>query len=179
MLPDSPKFYQSLTAWDHMLMVGRFHDLDNVEAASEYLLDALGLYHVRKNYPATYSRGMKYKLGLALGLLINPKVILLDEPTAALDPLSAIVLWQMLDDFQQADNGAVLLSSHQVELVTPGIDRFFLLLNGHKIGDDTPQGWIKRYKLPITATVANVFTAAINEFTKAHPEAIDQDVENR
>ena len=60
---------------------------------------------------------MRYKLGLAIGLLINPKVILLDEPTAALDPLSAIVLWQMLDEYEQDDGGAVLLSSHQVELV--------------------------------------------------------------
>lgn len=179
MLPDTPKFYQSLTAWDHMLMVGRFHDLVNVEAAAEYLLDALGLWDVRKNYPSTYSRGMKYKLGLALGLLINPKIILLDEPTAALDPLSAIVLWQMLDDFQQEDGGSVLLSSHQVELVTPGIDRFLMLLNGNKIGDDTPRGWRKRYNLPDTATVANVFTAAINEFARAHPEAVSTGVENR
>jgi ABC-2 type transport system ATP-binding protein len=179
MLPDSPNFYQSLTAWEHMLMVGRFHDLTNVNAAAEYLLDSLGLWHVRKNYPSTYSRGMKYKLGLALGLLVNPKVILLDEPTAALDPLSARVLWKMLDDFEQEDHGTVLLSSHQVELVTPGIDRFFLLLNGHKIGDDTPQGWRSRYNLPGDATVASVFSAAIDEFTTQHPEAIDGDVENR
>ena len=179
LLTDTPNFYQSLTAWEHMLMIGRFHNLANVEAASEYLLGALGLWTVRKNFPSTYSRGMKYKLGLALGLLINPKVILLDEPTAALDPLSAIVLWKMLDEFQQDNDGAVLLSSHQVELTTPGIDRFFMLLNGHKVGDDTPQGWVKRYDLPSTATVANVFTAVINEYTTTHPEAIGQDVENR
>ena len=160
-------------------MVGRFHDLVNVEAAAEYLLDALGLWDVCNNFPSTYSRGMKYKLGLALGLLINPKVILLDEPTAALDPLSALVLWQLLDDFEQEDGGAVLLSSHQVELATPGIDRFFMLLNGHKIGDDTQQGWIERYSLPASATVANVFTAAIDEFTRTHPERIGKDVENR
>lgn len=178
MLPDSPSFYQSLTAWEHMLMIGRFHDMVNVEAASEYLLDSLGLWNVRKDYPSTYSRGMKYKLGLALGLLINPKVILLDEPTAALDPLSAIILWQLLDEFQQTDGGAVLLSSHQVELTTPGIDRFFLMLNGYKIGDDTPKDWIKRYKLPDSATVANVFTAAIDDFTKTHPNAVGKDLEN-
>ncbi len=171
MLPDTPSFYQSMTAWDHMLMVGRFHDLTDVEPAAEYLLDALGLWGSRKNYPSTYSRGMKYKLGLALGLLINPKVILLDEPTAALDPLSARVLWRLLDEFQEEDQGAVLLSSHQVELVTPGIDRFFLLLNGTKIGDDTPSGWIERYRLPADATVASVFTAAIEEFVHLHPES--------
>src|SRR5258708_11017815 len=119
------------------------------------------------------SGGMKYKLGLALALLINPKVILLDEPTAALDPLSAIVLWRMLDEFEEDDGGAVLLSSHQVELATPGIDRFFMMLNGHKIGDDTPQGWIARYNLPAGATVANVFTAAINQFTRKHPETLN------
>ena len=179
LLTDTPNFYQSLTAWEHMLMIGRFHNLANVEAAAEYLLGSLGLWTVRKNFPSTYSRGMKYKLGLALGLLINPKVILLDEPTAALDPLSAIVLWKMLDEFEQDNDGAVLLSSHQVELTTPGIDRFFMLLNGHKVGDDTPQGWVKRYDLPSTATVANVFTAVINEYTTTHPEAIGQDVENR
>lgn len=179
MIPDTPTFYQSMTAWDHMLMIGRFHDLVNVQAAAEYLLDALGLWNSRKSYPITYSRGMKYKLALALALLINPKVILLDEPTAALDPLSSIVLWKLLDEYQQEDEGSVLLSSHQVELVTPGIDRFFLMLNGHKIGDDTPQGWIKRYKLPDTATVANVFTAAINEFARLHPEAIGEDAEKR
>ncbi|MEP7287723.1 MAG: ABC transporter ATP-binding protein [Chloroflexota bacterium] len=175
-LPDTPNFYQSLTAWDHMLMVGRFHDMIDVEPASEYLLHSLGLWGVRKSYPSTYSRGMKYKLGLALGLLINPKVILLDEPTAALDPLSARVMWRMLDEFQAEDNGAVLLSSHQVELATPGIGRFFLLINGNKIGDSTPQGWIERYHLPSTATVASVFTAAIDEFAKAHPEATGEDL---
>jgi len=171
MLPDTPNFYQSLTAWDHLLMVGRFHDLVDVEPAAEYLLDALGLWQVRKSYPSTYSRGMKYKLGLALGLLINPKVILLDEPTAALDPLSARVLWRLLDEFQAEDQGAVLLSSHQVELVTPGIDRFFLMLNGNKIGDGSPRGWIERYHLPDSANIASVFTAAIEEFTRLHPDA--------
>jgi len=170
LIPDTPNFYQSMTAWDHMLLVGRFHDLVDVEPAAEYLLDALGLWSVRKSYPSTYSRGMKYKLGLALGLLINPKVILLDEPTAALDPLSAQVLWRLLQEFQEEDNGAVLLSSHQVELDTEGIDRFFLLLNGNKIGDDTPAAWIARYGLSTGASVAGVFRAAIAEFTRLNPD---------
>jgi ABC-type multidrug transport system ATPase subunit len=170
LIPDTPTFYQSLTAWEHMILVGRMHDLVEVEPAAEYLLDALGLWSVRKSYPSTYSRGMKYKLGLALGLLINPKVILLDEPTAALDPLSAQVLWRLLDEFQAEDDGAVLLSSHQVELDTPGIQRFFVLLNGNRIGDSTREEWIARYGLPKTATIPDVFRAAIREFSAQHPE---------
>ena len=77
---------------------------------------------------------MKYKLALCLALMLQPRLLLLDEPLGPLDPVSAGLLWDELE--RRRDAGmTILLSSHQTPPADP--DRYLLMENGRVIGDVT------------------------------------------
>src|SRR5262249_47826983 len=89
LVPDTPPFYDELTAWEHLQFNAQAHRLENWEERAEFLLDRYGLLSNRDAFPFAFSRGMRYKLALCMGLLIEPKILLLDEPLGPLDPVSA------------------------------------------------------------------------------------------
>jgi ABC-2 type transport system ATP-binding protein len=86
---------------------------------------------------AQLSVGNQQRLNLALGLLGEPQVLLLDEPTASLDPQQRGKLWQLLDDLRRG-GGAVLLATHSLEEVARLADRVLVLLEGHVAFDGAP-----------------------------------------
>jgi ABC-type multidrug transport system ATPase subunit len=100
-------------------------------------LKQFGLWAARDAYPFSLSRGMKYKLALCLALMLEPPLLLLDEPLGPLDPVSAGLLWIELERRRDADM-TILLSSHQTPPANP--DRYLLMENGTLIGDVPGQG---------------------------------------
>src|SRR6185369_15132576 len=93
LVPDTPPFYDELTAWEHLQFNAQAHRLADWEEHAEDLLDRYGLLNNKDAFPFSFSRGMRYKLALCMGLLVEPKVLLLDEPLGPLDPVSADELW--------------------------------------------------------------------------------------
>ena len=84
-----------------------------------------------------FSRGMRYKLALCLGLLLEPALLLLDEPLGPLDPLSVDYLWGELVRYQKLGMG-ILLSSHQMpEGIQP--DRYLVMEQGQMPLQGTPE----------------------------------------
>jgi ABC-2 type transport system ATP-binding protein len=113
LLPDTPPFYDELTAWEHLQFVAQAHGWEGWEAEAEQLLERYGLWTNRDAFPFAFSRGMRYKLALCMALLIEPKLLLMDEPLGPLDPVSADELWIQLN--RHRDEGmTILLSSHQL-----------------------------------------------------------------
>ena len=136
LVPDTPPFYDDLTAWEHLQLVAQTHRIPGWQATSEKLLNAFGLMAGCRGYPFTFSRGMRYKLALCLALLVEPRILLLDEPLGPLDPVSAAFLWNELER-RRSDGMAILLSSHQLPPdVQP--DRYLVLEQGYLIADGTP-----------------------------------------
>jgi ABC-2 type transport system ATP-binding protein len=132
LVPDTPPFYDELTEWEHVQFIAQANRLAGWREPAESWLRQFGLWHARDAYPFSLSRGMKYKLALCLALLLQPPVLLLDEPLGPLDPVSANLLWDELE--RRRDAGmAILLSSHQTPPVDP--DRYLLMENGRIIGD--------------------------------------------
>jgi ABC-2 type transport system ATP-binding protein len=136
LIPDTPPFYEALTAWEHVQMAAQLHRLTNWESAAETLFARFGLWSNRDAFPFMYSRGMRYKLALCLALLLKPTLLLLDEPLGPLDPLSAGYLWQEFGRYQQ-QGMSILFSSHQIpRAVQP--DRYLVMEQGRLLCQGTP-----------------------------------------
>jgi ABC-2 type transport system ATP-binding protein len=116
-VPDVPRFYLELTGWEHMRFISLAFGVEpGWEARAESCLREFGLWESRDMYPHNLSRGMRLKLGISLALIRPFKVLILDEPSSALDNESVKVLLEKLKTLRE--NGcAILLTSHDLSLV--------------------------------------------------------------
>ncbi|MFM7424886.1 MAG: ATP-binding cassette domain-containing protein [Elainella sp.] len=108
-----------------------------IKSQIEQALNLLGLQDWADQKTGTYSGGLQKRLDLAAGLLHQPDVLVLDEPTVGLDIESRVVVWEFLR--QLRDNGTtVLLTSHYLEEVDALADRVAIIDQGRVIADGTP-----------------------------------------
>lgn len=111
--PDSPPVYADLTVYDFLMFIGHCYDLDATTATErvDFWLEQLWLTDKRAAKIATLSRGMRQRITIARTLVPNPSVILLDEPSAGLDPAGRIEFRKVLASLR--DQGkALIVSSH-------------------------------------------------------------------
>ena len=174
LVPDTPPFYDELTAWEHLQFNAQAHRRDDWEEQAEDLLDRYGLLSNKDAFPFSFSRGMRYKLALCMALLIGPKVLLLDEPLGPLDPVSADELWIELNRHRN-DGMSILLSSHQLP---PNAypDRYFIMEQGEVIAEGTPDQMREQLNVKNDLTLDNLLRAAILR-RRGHDEQIDADEE--
>lgn len=116
-LPDTPIFYDYLRGYEVVSFVAEMHGQPAKLARenSMRLLTELGLAGDVDEFAVNYSLGMKKKLGLACALVHNPKVLILDEPTNALDPRASRDVQVRLKKFT-SEGGTVLLSTHLMDM---------------------------------------------------------------
>lgn len=166
LVPDTPTFYDDLTAWEHLQFIARAHRLNGWEATAEQLLDRFGLVSARDTSPQAFSRGMRYKLALCMALLMRPALLLLDEPFGPLDPVSAEALWDVLAE--AAEEGAtVLLSSHQLPAdALP--DRYLVMEQGNLLAEGTPDELSETLDLDEDHSLDDVLRAALDRQVNVH-----------
>ena len=126
-LPDSVGFYDGLSARDNLAYTGRLAGMSRREIDERFAeaIARVGLPDVGRERVATFSRGMRQRLGLAEILMKRPSIAILDEPTATLDPHSTQEFLGMIRRLK-ADGTAVLLSSHHLDQVQSVCDRVAL-----------------------------------------------------
>lgn len=134
--PQRPAQYGHLSPRENLELFARLAGLDDAGAAASQMLERMGLPE-RRERASHLSVGNQQRLNLALGLLGEPCVLLLDEPTASLDPEQRRRLWHVLDDLR-AREGAVLLATHSLEEVGRLADRVMVLLDGRVVFEGTP-----------------------------------------
>ncbi|MGA8223347.1 MAG: ABC transporter ATP-binding protein [Candidatus Acidiferrales bacterium] len=112
-LADFFALYDDLKVWEYLDFFGHAYKLpsNSVPARIEYLLLLLGLQTKRDSYIDGLSRGMKQRLGIARAIIHDPPVLVLDEPTAGLDPQARIDFKKMLNDLNKAGK-TILVTSH-------------------------------------------------------------------
>ncbi|MGC2414467.1 MAG: ABC transporter ATP-binding protein [Stellaceae bacterium] len=130
-LPDQVGFYDGLSARDNLAYTGRLAGLSRSEIDERFTaaLARVGLGEVGLARVATFSQGMRQRLGLAEILMKRPSVAILDEPTTALDPHSTQEFLEMIRALK-SDGTAVLLSSHHLDQVQSVCDRVALFNRG-------------------------------------------------
>ena len=129
-LPQEFGYYPNYTAQEFLLYISALKGIPSRTAKKRTLalLETVGLENVATKKIKTFSGGMKQRLGIAQALLNNPKILVLDEPTAGIDPKERVRLRNILSDF--ASDKIVLLSTHIVSDIEAIADEVFLMKKG-------------------------------------------------
>ena len=130
-LPENAYFYKFLTGEETLRFFGKLCRLNGARLKSRgrELLELVGLTHARHQRLGTYSKGMLQRIGLAQALINEPKLIVLDEPTAGVDPAGSRDIRNLIVDLKQRGI-TVLLSSHLLTQVQEICDRVGILARG-------------------------------------------------
>lgn len=137
-VPDNPVLFERLTAPEMLQYAGMLRGMDPAVIAtrSSELLHVLDLEDGRDRLIADFSLGMLKRIGLGVALLHNPRVIVLDEPFGALDPVNAQVIEDLLQRFRAA-GGTVVFASHVMDVVQRLCDRVVVIAQGRVMAEGT------------------------------------------
>ena len=146
-LPDSVGFYGDLTGRQNLRYTARLNGLrsDEAEAAIDEALAHVRLSDRADGRADTYSRGMLQRLGIADALIKDPEILILDEPTAAIDPIGVVEILQLLRQLVSERGVTILLSSHLLTQVQSVCDRVGIFAAGRLIGLGTVPELAKRF----------------------------------
>ena len=140
-LPEMPPLYPEMTVRSFLEYVARIKDVPRVErrAAVDRALERTALTDVRRQVIGTLSRGFRQRVGLAQAIVHNPPVLILDEPTAGLDPLQIREIRALITELTAPSQGdtqqTVILSTHILAEVDAICRRVILLHQGRKVVD--------------------------------------------
>jgi ABC-2 type transport system ATP-binding protein len=130
-LPEQPVYYDTLTLWEHLSLIGSLYGLEEAvfEQEANALLHKFEMEGVRDHLPDSFSKGMRQKMMLMLGFLIQPDVYIVDEPFIGLDPRATKKFLEMLAEEQKRGAG-VLMSTHVLDTAEKICDDFILISSG-------------------------------------------------
>jgi len=141
LVPQDLALYEELTARDNLRFFGGLYDLSGaaLDAAMSSVLTLVGLADRARDRVKTFSGGMKRRLNLAAGLLHDPDILLLDEPTVGVDPQSRNAIFDNLEELKRRGK-ALLYTTHYMEEVERLADRIVIIDNGKVVANDTLSG---------------------------------------
>ena len=130
-LPENPYFYKYLTGAETLRFFGRLCGMTGATLKNRVneLLDLVGLNKARDRRLGTYSKGMLQRIGLAQALIYDPRLVVLDEPTAGVDPAGSREIRDLIMDLKRRGI-TVLLSSHLLAQAQEICDRIGILSDG-------------------------------------------------
>jgi len=143
-----------LTVRQNLTIFGRLYSVKNLTSRIEQLADELDLRDFIDRANGKLSAGQKTRVALAKALINQPELLLLDEPTASLDPDTADWIRQHLENYRKANGATILLASHNMLEVERLCDRVIIMKRGRIEDDDTPQQIMARYN---RTTMEDVF----------------------
>jgi len=143
-----------LTVRQNLTVFGRLYDVKDLRGRIDRLAADLALNDFLDRPSGQLSAGQKTRLSLAKALINDPDLLLLDEPTASLDPDAADWIRKHLENYRKTRNATILLASHNMLEVERLCDRVIILKRGRIADDDTPSGILARYN---RSTLEEVF----------------------
>jgi len=152
--PQDNVLWDDLTGPEHLMFYGRIKNLRGKELDEQvkYWLDQVNLTQAKNKLSCQYSGGMKRRLCVAIALIGNPAVVLLDEPTTGLDPASRQDLWKVVLNYKK--ECSMLLTTHSMEEAEQLCDRLGIFTNGKLAAIGTAQDLKSRfgkgYRLTVT-----------------------------
>lgn len=141
-LTENPSLYERLTANENMDFFAQAYGLSDAQERQDRikeLLDFFELWERRNDKVGKLSKGMKQKLAIARTLVHKPPILLLDEPTAGLDPESAKGIRDLIASLSERENHTVLLCTHHLEDAEKLCDRVMIVNRGRRVIVGTPE----------------------------------------
>ena len=134
-----------LTVRQNLTVFGRLYGVDDLKRRIEALVESLALGAFLDRPAGSLSAGQKTRVALAKALINEPEVLLLDEPTASLDPDTADWVRSRLEDYRRRRGATILLASHNMGEVERLCERVIMLKEGRIVDDGSPKDLIARY----------------------------------
>ena len=139
---DLPK---KLTVEENLKVYGNLYDVKNLDQKIPELLEDLKIQKFRTRLFGELSSGQKNRVTLAKALINDPEILLLDEPTASLDPDISNFVLKYLQDYSNNKGTTLILASHNMREVEKFCDQVILMRAGKVIGAGTPKDIVKNY----------------------------------
>ena len=133
-VPQQAGVYRRLTVEENLRLFSHMEGVTDVEGTVDRMLDQTGLTERRHDPVSSLSGGNQQRINIAIGLLGDPPVLLLDEPSSGLDPSQRVRLWEFVAALAEAGT-TVIYSTHQIEEVSHYGDRLVVLADGETIFD--------------------------------------------
>ncbi len=139
--PQENVFYSLLTCMENLLYYASMYGVRSKDAGqrAEQLLKMLGIGDKADSISGWLSGGMKRRLNLACSLMHNPKIIILDEPTTGLDPVSRMKMWHTVKELKRKENSTIILTTHYMEEAEELCDEIAFVNKGQVVRTGTPQ----------------------------------------
>ncbi len=171
-MPQTPALYDDLSAKRNILFFGAAQNVPDLEKKADDILAFAELTNRANDLVRTFSGGMKKRVSLCCALIHQPKIVFLDEPTAAIDPHLKIQSWNLFR--QLAKTGITLFISTHLMDEALLCDKVTILGNGEIIAVDTPQKILERGKTILTFSENGEIKESIIDST---PESLAKELQ--
>ena len=136
---------KKLSVKQNLEIYGRLYDFKNLDSKIEYLSEKLRLNEIIHKITGELSSGQKNRVSLAKSIINDPAVLLLDEPTASLDPETGDFVRSFLESYQKEKKTSILLASHNMSEVERLCSSVLMMNNGTIIDKGSPQELVKKH----------------------------------
>ena len=136
---------KKLTVKQNLIVYGKLYDVKNLKSKIEYLSEKLRLDEIINKITGNLSSGQKNRVSLAKSIINDPLVLLLDEPTASLDPETGDFIRGFLENYQKEKGTSILLASHNMSEVERLCSSVLMMNNGSIIDQGSTDKLIKKH----------------------------------
>ena len=136
---------KKLTVRQNLEVYGRLYDIKNLNRKIDYLCEKLRLNELINKITGELSSGQKNRVSLAKSIINNPTILLLDEPTASLDPETGDFVRNFLEEYQKENQTSILLASHNMIEVERLCSSVLMMNNGSIIDKGSPKELIEKH----------------------------------
>ena len=136
---------KKLTVKQNLEVYGRLYDVKNLKKKIEMLTEKLRLSEIINKLTGELSSGQKNRVSLAKSIINNPTVLLLDEPTASLDPETGDFVRSFLESYQKENKASILLASHNMSEVERLCSSVLMMNKGSIVDSGKPEQLIKKH----------------------------------
>ena len=134
-VPQQAALYRRLTVEENLLLFARLEGHEDPHASTAQMLELTGLTERRAEIVARLSGGNQQRINIAIGLLAQPSVLLLDEPSVGLDPRQRARLWEFVSALASSDGTTVIFSTHDIQEAERYGGRLLVLADGEALFD--------------------------------------------
>lgn len=163
-LPETPPLYPEMEVHEYLEFVGRIKGVPSSELAQRVtqVSEKCAVYDVRKTVIGKLSKGYRQRVGLAQAIIHNPDVLILDEPTAGLDPHQIIETRDLIQELAARGEHTIILSTHILPEVEQTCERVIIIAKGKLVATDTVENLTSRLRGAETVSVEIAADASLS-----------------
>lgn len=168
-LIDVPSFYKAVSAYQILRFLGRAQGVPKkkLESRIENLLKLFRLYRWRNEKVQYFSKGMKQKLGIISAMLIDPEILILDEPQTGIDPKARVEVRKIISSLNKELGKTILICSHMIHEISQICDKIAFMNKGKLIAYDKIENLQKKLKInEITCQILDPISSEIDNLVE-------------